>query len=627
MPSPTDAPEPGPTGAPPGSEGLAAHWQRIAEERRLAHEALARRPLVRAAVSLERRTAPAVASLRGRAQRARATAARAALAARALPNARHVDEALDALDRALAAVPDSSPARPPTLIPLPARPSSAEVAAELDASDADVVVLVPAGVDLLGTSAAQLAAALRPGVGLATPTVVHGRRRGLDATPVDGRVLAAGLDLVIEGGVAVPVPRHAGRSPRVADPLEPVAVAAALGAGVALDRRAALAVGGLAPVGDLDAAVVELADRLAEAGQGSVHVSTAVAVDRRPPAGPAALDRPIDPRSTSWAKVLDRRGARLRRRAEPAPGGRMELAFTIAAPSAKVAERWGDWHLAGALAAELARLGHGATVRPVDRAEQPVVRSADVHVVVRGLRSVRRTAGQGHVLWIISHPLDVAVAELDEADLVLVASRTHAAVLRERTATPVEVLLQATDHRRFRPVPPDDRHRHDVTIVAKSRERYRPVVAAAVEAGLAPAIYGGGWERFVDPALIAAHHVPNAELPVVYASAGVVLNDHWDDMRELGFVGNRIFDVLACGTPVISDHVPELVELLGDAVPTWQHPGELAALVASDLADPEGARARAARGRALVLAHHTFERRAAELVALLARHGLDPSTS
>ena len=45
-----------------------------------------------------------------------------------------------------------------------------------------------------------------------------------------------------------------------------------------------------------------------------------------------------------------------------------------------------------------------------------------------------------------------------------------------------------------------------------------------------------------------------------------MLNDHWDTMRAWGFVSNRIFDVLACGTPVISDHLPEIEELFDGAV-------------------------------------------------------------
>ena len=43
---------------------------------------------------------------------------------------------------------------------------------------------------------------------------------------------------------------------------------------------------------------------------------------------------------------------------------------------------------------------------------------------------------------------------------------------------------------------------HDVAVVAKSRDVYRGAVRDAIAAGLEPAIYGSGWEQFVDPKLI-----------------------------------------------------------------------------------------------------------------------------
>ena len=52
----------------------------------------------------------------------------------------------------------------------------------------------------------------------------------------------------------------------------------------------------------------------------------------------------------------------------------------------------------------------------------------------------------------------------------------------------------------------------------------RPVVSDALAAGLRPAIYGAGWDGLVAPELVVADHVDNEDLPVVYSSAGVVLN-------------------------------------------------------------------------------------------------------
>jgi len=159
--------------------------------------------------------------------------------------------------------------------------------------------------------------------------------------------------------------------------------------------------------------------------------------------------------------------------------------------------------------------------------------------------------------------------------------------------------------------------------VAMTRHVFRPSVANALAVGLRPAIYGTGWQEFVDPDLIVADFVPNDQLATVYSSVGVLLNDHWDTMRAWGFVSNRLFDALACGTPIISDHLPEVDALFGDAVAMYRNAEELRRAVDAALDDPIAARRAANRGRDAVLENHTFDHRAKQLLDALARHGLD----
>jgi hypothetical protein len=493
------------------------------------------------------------------------------------------------------------------------------IAHAVDADDRDLVCFRAPSTEALGDGwLDRLVAAMGDDTVAATPMLVHPARPLARATPDDLLVRALGLDLVLDAEVPVLRARAHGTRP---DPrAAPASVDAAPPACVVVRRRAYVEVGGLAALPDVDSAIVELCWRLRSAGT-IVAVPSSVVADGAPVRSPSMLTSPIDPSGPGWRAVVDLHGASMRRAASA--GDALHVALTVAAPSAKVAPRWGDWHLAHALARALRRVGVTARVQTADHADDLAVRACDVHLVLRGVARVRRTPGQRHVLWVISHPEDVDPAECDDADLVLVASERYAVELRARTATPVEVLLQATDHHVFRPVPPDPRHAHDVVVVAKTRDVLRPVVADAIAAGLRPAIYGSGWERFVDPALVVAPYVDNERLPVVYSSAGVLLNDHWASMRANGFVSNRIFDALACATPVVSDDLPEIAALFDDAVATYRSPSELRALVDAALADPAASRERAARGRAIVLSAHTFDHRAAQLVDVLARHGLD----
>ena len=73
------------------------------------------------------------------------------------------------------------------------------------------------------------------------------------------------------------------------------------------------------------------------------------------------------------------------RAADPLPAGTLRIALTVAAPSEKVAPRWGDWHLAEAFARALRRRGHVVRVQTLDHADDLAGRACDVHCVVRGL--------------------------------------------------------------------------------------------------------------------------------------------------------------------------------------------------------------------------------------------------
>ncbi|MGH3440943.1 MAG: glycosyltransferase family protein, partial [Nitriliruptorales bacterium] len=294
---------------------------------------------------------------------------------------------------------------------------------------------------------------------------------------------------------------------------------------------------------------------------------------------------------------------------------RARFVLKTSTPSRSRAERWGDWHLAEALARELRAAGHPTAIQTADEWEERAGHAADVAVHLKGRSVAPRAEGQVHVVWNISHPEELTVEECDAADLVLVASRTFPDELRTRTATPVGVLLQATDERRFRPLPADPEGTHDVAFVGNSRHAERRIVRDAVLAGLRPAVYGGNWERFLpDPDLVVATFVPNEDLPAVYSSVKVLLNDHWEGMRTHGFVSNRVFDALACGACIVSDEHEELTALFGEAVATYVAPADLRTTVEALLADPERRAEMGATGRARVLGSHSFRHRAAELL-------------
>jgi len=287
----------------------------------------------------------------------------------------------------------------------------------------------------------------------------------------------------------------------------------------------------------------------------------------------------------------------------------------IPARDREAALRSGDYALAVALAGELAERGHQALVQPLSEAGDRPGACLDVLVAIRGRRLRPPDPGQLSVLWLISHPEDVADSEFALYDGVLVASRPHAAHLERRLGVPVAPMLQFTDAQRFRPRP-DAGPGHRLLFVGNWRGEFRRAVWDALAAGLEPALYGEGWRR-LEPERAVADHVANEELPALYSSCEVLLADHWEDMQEHGFIANRIFDALACEAFVIAERFPALEAELPGGIETYSGAEELRRKVDHYLARPDERREVARTGRALVLERHTSEHRAEQLLAAI----------
>lgn len=284
-------------------------------------------------------------------------------------------------------------------------------------------------------------------------------------------------------------------------------------------------------------------------------------------------------------------------------------AFTVAI---KVAARrdsetvWGDTAFAEGLAGALEGLGHRPEIH--FREEWYGADAFDAVIVLRGPGRYAPQPGSLNILWNISHPDQVTLAEMELYDWVFVAGEGHARLLSTVLKTPVSVLQQATDTKRFFP----GRHIRPkgVLFVGNSRGEDRKVVRWAVEEGLHPEIIGSGWSDFAPSELVSGTRIDNRLLRERYAQSRAILNDHWPAMRAFGFVSNRLLDVLASGGVPVSDGFPAVRRLLGEAVVTVDGRAAMRGAVAR-----AGRRTAAARRSVAkdVMARHSFEQRSSEI--------------
>lgn len=316
----------------------------------------------------------------------------------------------------------------------------------------------------------------------------------------------------------------------------------------------------------------DLVDRLDDRG----------ALDRTHLRVAGATSRPASASRVRTAALVVARPERIVSSGEAAGLPSLRWAIKNPAPSGERGDLWGDTYFARALARALRSLGQEVVVDRLHTWIRPESDHLDdVTLTLRGLGRFAPQPDTHNLLWIISHPDAIDVAELRSGwDGVYAASVEWSATMTSASEREVRPLLQATDAERF--VPDGPRLDSDVLFIGRTRGTRRPIVPDAIAAGADLAIYGDGWEEFVDPRWIRELHLANDEVPAAYRGARIVLNDHWPDMAAEGFWSNRVFDAVACGALVVSDEVAGPAGDFGPGVRTYRGVDDLERLLAPD---------------------------------------------
>jgi len=305
---------------------------------------------------------------------------------------------------------------------------------------------------------------------------------------------------------------------------------------------------------------------------------------------------------------------RVANRKRPRDAQNLHWAIKTPVPAGPTGQAWGDLYFAQEIAASLRRFGHEARVDLRTDVINSQSADDDVVLALRGVERIRTQVGAINLLWVISHPSRISKHELKAFDLVFAASNSWSKMVTNKTGVGVTPLLQATNPEKFNRSVAQPDSGHDVLFLGNTRNEFRQIIKDCLEAGVSPTIYGKDWDRFVSSELIAGEFVRNEEVAAKYRAAGIVLNDHWSDMAEQGFYSNRLFDSVASGGRVISDHVDGIVELFEGGVQTYSSPADLAMLC-----DPEnrglwGAKEEITERAERIGQQHSFDQRAKSLI-------------
>lgn len=293
-----------------------------------------------------------------------------------------------------------------------------------------------------------------------------------------------------------------------------------------------------------------------------------------------------------------------------------KISIKIPAPSWKTVHEWGDYHLALGLKKEFEKKDCDVILQILPEWDSNDDADCDIVLVLRGLSKYNPKKQHFNIMWNISHPDKVEIDEYNQYDHVLIASKSWADKLKEIINVPVETMLQCTDPELFYPEFSTD-YDHDLLFVGNSRKVFRKIIKDLLPTNKDLSIYGTNWKKLVDKKYIKGEHIPNNELRKAYSSCKILLNDHWDDMREKGFISNRLFDGFAAGAFIISDGINGASEVFGDALITYKNSEELEKLISHYLKNEKDRILLSEKGKKIVLNNHTFQKRVEHILQII----------
>jgi len=291
------------------------------------------------------------------------------------------------------------------------------------------------------------------------------------------------------------------------------------------------------------------------------------------------------------------------------------ITIKIPAPSWKNVKEWGDYYLAGGLKKVFEKNNCQVQLQVLSEWNNSEDRNSDMVLVLRGLSKYHPKKQHYNVMWNISHPDDIKLEEYNRYDQVFIASNFWAEEIRQKADVPVDAMLQCTDPEVFYPTEAQD-YRYYLLFVGNSRKVYRKILKDLLPTDHDLAVYGTNWKNIIPEKYVKGEHIPNDQLRKAYSSCRILLNDHWDDMRDKGFVSNRLFDGFAAGAFIISDRVRGAGNVFGESLITYDEPDELRTLIEYYLDHEDQRIGKSREGHDIVVKNHTYQQRAEQMLEI-----------
>jgi glycosyltransferase involved in cell wall biosynthesis len=247
--------------------------------------------------------------------------------------------------------------------------------------------------------------------------------------------------------------------------------------------------------------------------------------------------------------------------------------------------------------------------------------SGSVPQFIKRLRDAARARSEDHPPIVAHFCLDTypSIDLISRLDVDMFFTNSHSMRKRLEYFAPSYFLELAADPDFMHPLL--EKHplykKHNVVYLghnSATKKNLYPMLLEAIPFGLA--IYGHNWDSPSTPRELkkCSHGIlPVADMSALYSSSKVVIGTTEDKQKKLGMINNRVFEVLACGTPFISDSFPALENKFGDILLYYNEPGDVQKWLTILLGNESIREKLGNAGRALILASENWAVRSQQM--------------
>ncbi|MDJ0633115.1 MAG: glycosyltransferase [Xenococcaceae cyanobacterium MO_188.B29] len=207
----------------------------------------------------------------------------------------------------------------------------------------------------------------------------------------------------------------------------------------------------------------------------------------------------------------------------------------------------------------------------------------------------------------------------EDYDIYLCSSKKATKYIQEKYRKVAHTFMIATNESRFKSGKVVDKFVSDYCFTGSFWNTDRDIVNVLEPKKIKYqfALYGSGWDKNQKLCSYWRGFIPYAEIPDIYASTKIVIDDANHVTKPWGSVNSRVFDALASGALVITNGVEGATEVFDGILPSYKTPEELHSLLNFYLSNDNERISITSQLREKVLEKHTYTHRACQLQSIL----------